>query len=477
MKNSSLAYSVSLVIGDFIALVAAFVVAYILRVSLSHVPLSAHVSSSTYINIVVSLLPIWLIIFAFLGLYSSRYYENRFSEIGRLLAGSAIGIAVVISYSYLANVNIFPARLVVLYGLILAFLFVFLFRTVARGIRRMMFRRGRGVTSMLIVGDTRLTPVLVAAIGRSQSVDGDRVIGVVSAGKHPVEGKFKVFETFEEAIKHFDDNPPHMIVQTELYSSTDRNSEILEYAQQHHIDYRFVPGNNEMFVGKIEVELFHSVPMIAVHQTPLIGWGRVVKRTADIVISLLALIITSPVLLVTAIIVKLSDGGDVFLRQDRLTRANRIFKVYKFRSHNNKYNKLSPEEAFTAMGKPELIKQYRENGDKLDNDPRITRVGKFIRKFSIDELPQLFNVLKGDMSLVGPRALIPAELAKYSKRHTILSVRSGVTGLAQVSGRRDINFEERRKLDIYYVQNWTFWGDMVILVRTVWSVLFHHGAN
>ncbi|MCA9325301.1 sugar transferase [Candidatus Saccharibacteria bacterium] len=477
MKNSSLAYSVGLIIGDFVALVAAFVVAYILRVNLSHVPLSAHVGASTYINIVVSLLPIWLVIFAFLGLYSSRHYENRFSEIGRLFAGSAIGIAVVISYSYLANVKIFPARLVVLYGLLLAFLFVFIFRTLARGVRRMLFRHGRGVNSMLVVGDTRLTPVLVAAIGRSQAVDGDKVIGVVTSGKHPVEGNFKLFATFEEAAKHYNDDPPHMIVQTELYSTTDRNSEILDYAQQHHVDYRFVPGNNEMFVGKIEVELFHSVPMIAVHQTPLVGWGRVVKRTADIILSLLALIITSPILLATAILVKLSDGGDVFLRQDRLTRANRVFKVYKFRSHNNKYNKLSPEEAFTAMGKPELIKQYRDNGDRLDDDPRITNIGKFIRKFSIDELPQLMNVLKGDMSLVGPRALIPQELAKYSKRHTILSVRSGMTGLAQVSGRRDISFEERRKLDIYYVQNWTFWGDMVILVRTVWKVLFHHGAN
>jgi len=475
-KNSSLAYSVGLIIGDFVALVAAFTVAYILRVSLSDVPLSAQVQATTYINVVVSLLPLWLIIFGMLGLYNSRYYENRFSEMGRLLAGSIIGIAAVISYSYLANVKIFPARLVVLYGLLLAFLFVFIFRTIARSVRRLLFRRGRGINTMLIVGDTRLTPILVAAIGRSRVVDGDQVIGVVTAGKHPVEGAFEIFGDFNSAVAKLDDNPPDMIVQTELYSSADRNSEILEYAQRHHIDYRFVPGNNEMFVGKIEVELFHSVPMIAVHQTPLVGWGRVVKRTADIVLSLLAIIITSPIMLLAAVGIKLT-GGSVLFRQPRLTRANQVFKVYKFRSQYPKYDGTTPEEAFRLMGKPELAEHYRENGDRLDNDPRITPVGKFIRKFSIDELPQLFNVLKGDMSLVGPRALIPEELAKYSKRHTILSVRSGVTGLAQVSGRRDISFDERRKLDIYYVQNWTFWGDMVILVRTVWSVLFHHGAN
>jgi lipopolysaccharide/colanic/teichoic acid biosynthesis glycosyltransferase len=173
----------------------------------------------------------------------------------------------------------------------------------------------------------------------------------------------------------------------------------------------------------------------------------------------------------------MSDGGPIFLRQARLTRANRVFNVFKFRSHNRTYNGLSPEEAFKKMGTPELITQYRANGDKLENDPRVTRIGRFIRTTSIDELPQLFNVFRGDISMVGPRALVPEELAKYSRKHTILSVRSGLTGLAQVSGRRDISFDERRKLDVYYVQNWTFRGDIIILIRTVWIVLFHRGAE
>jgi exopolysaccharide biosynthesis polyprenyl glycosylphosphotransferase len=478
-NNKSIAYGVTLIIGDFVALAAAFVVAYILRVSLSHIPLSAHVQASTYINIVVSILPVWIVIFGLLGLYNARYYENRFSELGRLLTGCAIGIMGVISYAYLANVAIFPARLVVLYGLGLAFVFVFVFRTLARGVRRFLFARGRGLNRVLVVGDTRLTPSLVAAIDATQRTSGDHVIGVVGVSKHPIEPNtgFMVYPTFDDAVKALASNPPDTIVQTELYASNDKNSAILEFAQTHHIDYRFVPGNNELFVGNIEVELFHSVPMVAVHQTKLLGWGRVAKRTFDIVASLLAIILSSPIMLIVALCIKLSDGGPVFLRQARLTRANRVFKVFKFRSHNNTYNGLSPEEAFTKMGKPELIEKYRAGGDKLDNDPRITAIGRFIRRTSIDELPQLFNVFKGDISLVGPRALVPEELAKYSRRHTILSVRSGMTGLAQVSGRRDISFAERRKLDVYYVQNWSFAGDLVIVVRTIWSVLFHRGAE
>ena len=157
-NNSSLAYSVlTLVIGDFVALAAAFVVAYILRVSLSNVPISSDVQALTYFNIIVSILPLWIIIFALLGLYTNRVHENRFNEIWRLFAGSVIGVMSVISYAYLAHVTIFPARLVVLYGLLLTFVFVFIFRTLARGTRRVMFRRGLGVNRVLVIGDTKLS--------------------------------------------------------------------------------------------------------------------------------------------------------------------------------------------------------------------------------------------------------------------------------------------------------------------------------
>jgi lipopolysaccharide/colanic/teichoic acid biosynthesis glycosyltransferase len=196
----------------------------------------------------------------------------------------------------------------------------------------------------------------------------------------------------------------------------------------------------------------------------------------DLLVGGVLLLITSPFMLAIAIAVKLSGGGSIFFRQTRLTRYNHEFKVFKFRSQYAKYDGTTPEEAFAMIGKPGLAKTYRENGDYLADDPRVTPVGKFIRRTSLDELPQLFNVLRGDISLVGPRALIPQELAVYKKRHAILSVKSGLTGLAQVSGRRNISFDERRKLDLYYVQNWSFWGDIVIMVKTLWIVLFHKGA-
>ena len=478
-NNAAVVYNICLIIGDFLALVIAFTVAYILRVTLSHTALSANIAAHTYISIVATLLPFWIFVFAMLGLYNARVYDKRFSELGRILIGSFIGILFAISAAYITNVAIFPARLVTVYGFGLAAFFVFSFRTLARSIRRALFSFGLGINNVLIVGDTRTTDSLIEALARTD-ITGYRVIGVVGGQKHPLKygsNFLKTYASFASAIQHLKTKQLHTIIQTELYPAVEANDEILTFAQKHHIGYRFVPGNSELFVGNMEVDLFHSIPIIAVHQTALVGWGRVVKRLFDIFASVLFLVAASPLMLLIALLVKLSDGGPVLFRQERLSRFNRKVHIFKFRSNKLAYNGLHPEEAFAKMGRPELIKEYRANGDQLVNDPRISAVGRILRRSSLDELPQLFNVLRGDISLVGPRALVPFELEQYAQKSLILSVKSGLTGLAQISGVRDLSFEERRKLDLYYVQNWSFWSDIVILFRTVSVVLFHKGTR
>ncbi len=480
-NNSSLLYNLLLLIGDFLALLLAFVFAYVLRVSLGLTPgarLIVHpVHATTYFRIFVLLVPFWIIIFALLGLYNSSIYEKRFSEAGRLLMGSFIGLLFVISYAFFSNELIFPAKLVPVYGFVLAFLFLVLFRTIARFIRSTLFRYNIGITNILIVGDTKITRELVDSLEDTHK-SGYRIVGVVGGEHHlPPDINPPLFESFAEALDKIGSGRIHSIVQTELYTSSEKNNEILTAAQQSHIAYRFVPGNTELFVGNLQVELFRSaVPVVAVHQTALIGWGRIVKRLFDLIVALSILVVASPILLIV-IALEIFSGGDVFLRQKRLTRFNQTFRVFKFRTHIKKYNGLLPEEAFTKMGKPELLRQYRDNGDFLPNDPRVSRLGRLLRKTSLDELPQIFNVIKGDLSLVGPRALVPDELEQYAKRHTILSVKSGITGLAQVSGRKSISFDERRKLDMYYVQNWSFWLDLVILIKTIRVILTGEGAQ
>lgn len=477
-NNASIIYNVALVIGDALAITAAFSIAYILRVSLNSDPLSAEVGSREYIKILVSLLPFWILIFGLLGLYNSRVYDKRFSEIGRLLVGTFIGILFVISYAYITNTEIFPARLVTAYGFALAFFLVLTSRTLIRGLRRQLFSYGFGINNVLLVGDTKTTCRLIDAL-ENMSVTGYRVLGVVGGEKHSLKQTrtYHKYASFAAAVNYLKHRQLHTIIQTELYADATKNDEILTYAQSNHIAYRFVPGNSELFVGKIEVDLFHSVPVIAVHQTALIGWGRVVKRVTDLVLGSIFLLLASPIMLITAVVVKLSDGGPIFFRQERLSRFNTPVNIYKFRSHNVRYSGLTPEQAFERMKRPDLLKKYRESGDYVANDPRVTKFGRFIRRTSIDELPQLINVIRGDISLVGPRALLAYELDKSDQKDLILSVKSGLTGLAQISGVRDLSFVERRKLDLYYVQNWSFWSDMVILSKTIWVVLFHKGTR
>jgi exopolysaccharide biosynthesis polyprenyl glycosylphosphotransferase len=475
-NNASLIYNICLVIGDFLALVAAFVAAFVLRVSISSTRIDHPISARAYLGYFLMVLPFWILIFALLGLYSQRIYEKRFTELGRLFIGSFSGLLFIIFINFLSTTPIFPAKLVPVYGFALGFIFLVVFRNLARLMRTELFSYTVGLNNVLLVGDNPTTTNLINMLVNSR-LSGYRIVGVV--GREKVLGEhtaLSLYGSFESALEHMK-RTPHTIIQTELYPDENKNREILEYAQTNHVAYRFVPGNTELFVGNIGVELFQgSIPVIAVNQTALIGWGRIVKRLFDTSLSLVFLVIASPFMLLIALVIKIG-GGDIFFRQVRLTRYNRRFNVYKFRTAIPKYNGMSPEEAFAKMGKPELSIDYRANGDFIPNDPRYGKLGNFLRSTSLDELPQLFNVLRGQISLVGPRALVPEELSAYNKRHTILAVKSGLTGLAQVSGRRDISYDERRKLDVYYVQNWSFWLDVSILIKTIRAVLGGSGAK
>ena len=472
-NNASLIYAVFLLIGDFIALIGAFAAAYVLRFQFLEDGKIASVGGENFLLAIVSILPVWLLIHAFIGLYRQDIYEKRFSEIGRILVGSFIGTLVIISYDFMSDDQLLPGRLVSLYAFGSAFAFLVVFRTFARAFRHQLYRFGGGVSNILIIGDTRVSEEIAWDISDTKNT-GLKVLGIVGRKHHGTP----FYSDFPEALKHLKNGSIHGIIQTELYRDQAKNNQILEYAQTHHISYRFVPGNADLFVGNITVELFAGLPVIAVHQTALIGWGRVVKRLFDLLVTSLGMVIALPVMVLIALIMKvLNPKSGVIFRQTRLTRFNREFTVYKFRSQHQKYDGTTPEKAFAMMGKPELAQKYRDNGDYLAKDPRVTKIGKFLRATSLDELPQLFNVLKGDISLVGPRALVPQELNAFEKKHSILSVKSGLTGLAQISGRRDISFDERRKLDVYYVQNWSFWFDISILIRTVRSVIGGIGAK
>ncbi len=476
-NNSAIIYRLVLVLGDFAALIAAFTVAYIIRVKIDERPLLAQIPAETYITAIAIVLPFWILVLGAIGLYSREILENRFAEFGRLILGSFLGILGLIGYDFVVEDTIFPARLVPVYGLILSFSFLLLFRSLVRFFRRLLFSYGVGISNLLIVGDGPSTEAVYRQFVNT-SHSGFRIVGIV--GKSQNLGNVTFYDSLELANRSLQKQRKtlHSIIQTKLYKDDDKNSAVLSYAQARHIEYRFIPGSSELYSGNIEVDLVREIPMVTVHQTALFGWGRIIKRAFDLLLGSMLFIITIPLVLIIIVVMKIFNPREtVFFKQIRLTQFDKPFSVYKFRSQKSQFDGTTPEEAFRMMGKAELAKKYRDQGDFISSDPRMLRLGSALRATSLDELPQLLNVLRGQISLVGPRALVPAELSSYKQKHHILSVKSGLTGLAQVSGRRDIDFEERRKLDVYYVQNWSFWMDIVILLRTLRAVLGGSGAK
>lgn len=473
-NNASLLYNFALVVGDALVLLVAFIAAFIIRAS-SDVSVANPMPGTTFVAIFLALLPFWIIIFWLLGLYRHTIYERRFAEIGRLFVGSFIGMLFVVFWDYMSLSAIFPAKLVPIYGFGLAFVLLVAFRSIARIVRAALFHFDVGITNIVIIGNTPVTAEIVRTIANSRK-SGYDLLGVIGYRRSLPDRvqRYTNFKAFMERNRA----DIHGIIQTELYADESRNLEVLTYAQENHVGYRFMPGNSELFVGNISVDLFNNaIPVIHVHHTALFGWGRVVKRIFDLVCGSILLVLAAPLMGFVALVMYLFDHGDPFYTQVRLTRFGTKMNIYKIRTNYHAYHRMTPEQGFAKMGRPELAKKYRDNGDYLEDDPRISRLGRFLRQTSLDELPQLLNVVKGDMSMVGPRPLEPFELKHYSKKSLMLSVKTGLTGLAAVSGRRNIPFEERRKLDLYYVQNWSFWLDIIIIFKTIRAVLTRSGAQ
>ena len=217
--------------------------------------------------------------------------------------------------------------------------------------------------------------------------------------------------------------------------------------------------------------------VLEVISTPLEGWSRVIKRLSDLVIVCISFVFTLPLMAIIAILIKLTDPGKVFYLHKRLTRSGKKINIIKFRTMKQdfctggKYSNKSDIEILGRFGDPKLVEEFKRT-QKLKKDPRVSKIGNFLRKTSLDELPQLFNVLTGNLSLVGPRPIVQQELERYGDESGLfLHIKPGLTGLWQVSGRNDVSYDNRVKLDIYYIENWSIGLDLAILLRTIPIVL------
>lgn len=471
-KDFGLIFRTCLMLGDTLAISFSFLVAYFMRTHLDQRPFYFKTEPWQFVAPLLVLLPVYIIILLAFGLYRKNIFlGKRWSETGRLFLASIVGVMAIISYDFFFRVDLFPVRVLAIYMVATSFALLYTFRGLVRLIRSHIFKTKRTTLRAVIIGGNKNTEYLadyIAAFPES----GYSLAGVVAANKYiPKDLRRKQYSSLKEALRKA---KPDVIFQTD-----ERHTDyVYRQALERHLPYYFVPSLAMLTSQMGDLELIGNTPAILVNVTPLSGGACVVKRFCDLVFGSIILLLALIPMLIIYLVQKCADPkAPAFYAEYRLSRYNQRVKIYKFRSMKPEYSGLSPEQAFTKMGKPQLIKKYRQNGDKIPNDPRITKFGKFLRATSLDELPQLFNVIKGDISLVGPRALVPGELRHYGDRSLLLSVKSGLTGLAQVSGRRDLSFDERRALDLYYVQNWSLSFDFRIMLRTISAVIFRRGAK
>ena len=470
-------YSLILIIADILTLLLAFSVAYVWRVQFDPRPLLTSVYAAEYIRSVLIIIPVWILVFFSLGLYSPAVYNKRLLEWTKILIGSGIGILIVIGWQYISGDVVFPARLVMAYAFVASFVLIVFERELLRFIRSILYRFNIGVNRVLIIGNSSVTRDIAFNLSDTKK-SGYKIVALAGPKKNIPKGMQALHYSIPEmALQNIQKDGITTIIQTDFYENQLRNERILSAAQNNHINYSFIPGEPEFYSGKNTVDILLGYPMITVYQTPLVGWGAILKLIFDKIFSTLLIIILSPIFLVLIILQKIFNPGPIFYISNRLSRFSEPIRLIKFRSMGAKYGKKDASYEFRQMGREDLAREYEKNR-KVNKDPRITSFGNFLRKTSLDELPQLFNVWKGDLSLVGPRPILPQEM-KYikGKKSVLHSVKSGMTGLWQVSGRSNLSFDERIELETFYAQNWSFWLDLKILAKTASVVIFGKGSK
>jgi exopolysaccharide biosynthesis polyprenyl glycosylphosphotransferase len=462
-----------LVLADVILINVAFVLSYYMRYELQWIRAVAeayYVPFGAYVPVSILLTVILLIVLKAEGLYDRRRGSSWLDDIYIISTSTLVGIAIMIFIFFLYRAH-FYSRLIFLYAVLLIVSLLSLSRLVERQIAARLRRRGIGVDRVLIVGAGTVGRAIMRSI-LAQPELGYSPVGFVDDDpkkQNSAIGPFEAMGSTDDLAAVLRNEAIDQVIITLPWISHRKVLGIITDSERQGVRARFVPDLLQMSLSQVDTDVMDGIPLIGVKEPTLRGWKIAVKRFIDIAVSSVALLLLSPMLLLTAILIKLDSPGPVFFKQTRLGRGERPFTCYKFRS--------MWEDAEDV--KPELSELNEAEGPifKIKDDPRVTRVGKVLRRFSLDELPQLFNVFRGDMSMVGPRPPVPSEVEDYQDwHHERLNIPSGITGLWQVRGRSDLTFDEMVMLDLYYAENWSLWQDFKILLRTIPTVLFGRGA-
>ncbi|MBI4185724.1 sugar transferase [Candidatus Berkelbacteria bacterium] len=469
MKRSELFFNVLLVPVDAAAIVLGFLSAYWLRTTSDVIYL---IPIQAYVTFVLSVLPLILIVFALEGLYTVHSGRRGVDEIAGIVVGTSLGVLLVIAAIFLSNTEI-GSRIVLLYAYLLSLMLVLVGRWVLRSIQRFLYRFNVGVHRVILLGRTEQTTHVRNEIVSNAQL-GYIYLGQIDSSPtlHSTVGPFDRrlgdINHLEEVLDQY--RPDELIVTTTDLSDQ-QLLDLLALVKRRRIDLKLTSSLLGVQTARIQYLSMAGLPMFEVLRTPLVGWGKVAKRAMDVVGSVLALVIFSPLLLAVALAVGLTSPGPIIYRNRRVGQEGVEFDTLKFRTMRQEFctgvayggsDALDYEQQLIALQNSRTGAVY-----KVANDPRLTPLGDFLRRSSLDEFPQFFNVLLGTMSLVGPRPHQPREVVKYAPwQRQLFTIKPGVTGLAQISGRSELDFDEEARLDISYIEHWTFWTDLRILLRT-----------
>ncbi|MFZ0544433.1 MAG: sugar transferase [Candidatus Promineifilaceae bacterium] len=466
-------FTLGLLINDFLMIGLAFRFAYWLRfeLSISFFQLDVNPERQFYFSIAMFLVFIWMVLYALAGLYNRQKLLGGIQEYALVFRMTSTALLLVIIAGFLD-----PVFIIARGWLLLAWGFSFFMTSFGRfWLRRVVYtlrRRGYFLTPAIIVGANDEGSSLAEQL-LSWKTSGLYLIGVVDNKTTPETNLIQdlpvlgTVDMLEEIVTKYG------IEEIILAHSALSRSEVIaifkHYGFSKKVNLRLSSGLFEIITTGLEIKEFADVPLVNVQKVRLTGINNILKTALDYGLAVPGAILLSPLFLLIAIAVKLDSPGPIVHRRRVMGVNSHQFDAFKFRTMY-----VNGDEILAAH--PELQEKLAKQ-HKLKKDPRVTRVGRLLRSYSLDELPQIFNVLRYEMSLVGPRMISPAEMEMYQHwALNLLTVRPGITGLWQVSGRSDVPYRTRVRLDMHYIRNWTIWLDLHLLLRTIPAIIKKSGA-
>ncbi len=469
MKYYRVIPTLLVIVTDIVAAAAGFYLAYMWRTNGQELfawPLGR------YWQLIWPFILLYPALFAVLGIYPPTHGKKEFERIPLMVVGVLCNWALLIVWLFFVRneASSSISRLVVVYILFSCTFTIIIGRWLYWYLHKLIGYLGITRTNVYLITNHSAVARSIEATIRTQpnlfSIKG-------TADKLQLD-KIKKMANRDDVDEVFILNP--RFPDKEIFK-------LLEITIPHSISVKLLPNLLSSLTPVIDNDTIPTMPLVEFKTTPLYGWGRFLKRAFDIVFSAIVLVVLSPGLLLIGLAVRIDSPGPVFYLHRRLGFNGKVFKVFKFRTmkleycRGRGYGGASAERKYKEMMREAKYREEFTASFKVKDDPRVTRVGRFLRRTSLDELPQFINVWLGSLSLVGPRPVIREEVERYNGAEYLLwSVRPGLSGLWQVSGRSELTYEERVKLDLYYIENWSPWMDFIVLTKTIIQIFVGRGA-